>query len=150
MFSASESYELLQQKEDQRNLDYLPWLPGVRSSSALSGLVKASAYEKTFEAITRGLEEIAEEASYGTALMFEQDRHLSNIALSLSAPNLSAVAALQLPEWSEPAEESTCSLAEMPPADKRTSPPNAKDQFYKTKLCIPFLSGHCRRSKTCW
>lgn len=154
------------------------WLPGVRSSSALNDLDSHSphpsgelpprlpTYAETLQALTIGLQGIAEESA--PTIIPERQPPVAPIALSLSAPDLSALTALaegQLPpvvntdEYALSREAQPALPLHAAQGGKATHRTTAaeklaaqavKDQFFKTKLCIPFVSGHCRRGKNCW
>lgn len=61
-----------------------------------------------------------------------------------STPNFIALSALENDPTLIEDQNSATADADLPP------PPKIKDQFFKTKLCIPFVSGYCRRGKVCW
>eukprot|EP01055_Gregarina_sp_Pseudo9_P000535 Gregarina_sp_Pseudo_9__534@NODE_1344_length_1671_cov_28_324755_g1255_i0_p1_GENE_NODE_1344_length_1671_cov_28_324755_g1255_i0NODE_1344_length_1671_cov_28_324755_g1255_i0_p1_ORF_typecomplete_len489_score6_50zfCCCH/PF00642_24/1_8e05zfCCCH/PF00642_24/0_024zfCCCH/PF00642_24/0_0018zfCCCH_3/PF15663_5/9_3e09zfCCCH_3/PF15663_5/0_52Torus/PF16131_5/0_0017Torus/PF16131_5/2_7e02Torus/PF16131_5/3_1zfCCCH_4/PF18044_1/5_8zfCCCH_4/PF18044_1/5_2e03zfCCCH_4/PF18044_1/0_17zf_CCCH_4/PF18345_1/16zf_CCCH_4/PF18345_1/1 len=118
------------------------WLHGARSSSSLSELAAAAAAvakqrEEYFAELQQapigrmGLTEIKENEVLEAQRESESLKQ-SNLSFSVSAPNLALALApaLAVDKLDESAIKN-------------------KDQFFKTKLCIPFLSGHCKRGKTC-
>eukprot|EP01053_Blabericola_migrator_P002147 Blabericola_migrator_1__2146@NODE_1592_length_4213_cov_128_704534_g1040_i0_p1_GENE_NODE_1592_length_4213_cov_128_704534_g1040_i0NODE_1592_length_4213_cov_128_704534_g1040_i0_p1_ORF_typecomplete_len484_score48_71zfCCCH/PF00642_24/2_9e05zfCCCH/PF00642_24/0_015zfCCCH/PF00642_24/0_0016zfCCCH_3/PF15663_5/1_9e08zfCCCH_3/PF15663_5/0_53Torus/PF16131_5/0_0073Torus/PF16131_5/1_6e02Torus/PF16131_5/0_64zfCCCH_4/PF18044_1/4_7zfCCCH_4/PF18044_1/3_8e03zfCCCH_4/PF18044_1/0_14zf_CCCH_4/PF18345_1/9_5zf_CCCH_4/PF1 len=133
-------------------LESQAWLTGARSSGSLSDLAAAAAavakqreeYFAELHASYGGgtnsgrvsagtLREIKENEVFREAQRESEQLKQSNLSFSVSAPNL----ALAL----SPSFHAVDKLEEVTIRNK--------DQFFKTKLCIPFLSGHCRRGKTC-
>lgn len=123
-------------------LDAHRWLHGARSSSSLSDLAAAAAavakqreeYLAELQQMPAGrgvgLTEIKENEVLEAQRESESLRQ-SNLTFSVSAPNLALALAPTLVDK----------------VDDHSA--KNKDQFFKTKLCIPFLSGNCRRGKTC-
>lgn len=68
---------------------------------------------------------------------YSQPRFDNQLSFSVSAPDL-RLFGVQSPHSSQCNKEEIQSTAA------------SKDQFFRTKLCIPFASGHCRRGKNCW
>eukprot|EP01054_Gregarina_sp_Poly1_P005164 Gregarina_sp_Poly_1__5163@NODE_2734_length_1772_cov_281_602933_g1731_i0_p1_GENE_NODE_2734_length_1772_cov_281_602933_g1731_i0NODE_2734_length_1772_cov_281_602933_g1731_i0_p1_ORF_typecomplete_len485_score53_70zfCCCH/PF00642_24/2_9e05zfCCCH/PF00642_24/0_00086zfCCCH/PF00642_24/0_0018zfCCCH_3/PF15663_5/1_9e08zfCCCH_3/PF15663_5/0_58Torus/PF16131_5/0_00097Torus/PF16131_5/1_5e02Torus/PF16131_5/1_2zf_CCCH_4/PF18345_1/9_6zf_CCCH_4/PF18345_1/0_66zf_CCCH_4/PF18345_1/22zfCCCH_4/PF18044_1/4_7zfCCCH_4/PF18044 len=133
---------LLPMEASYHSVDAQRWLHGTRSTSSLTDLAAAAAavakqreeyYAELQSPVSRGgLTEIKENEVLEAQRESESLRE-STLPFSVSAPNLALALAPAL-TGDRPDESSGV---------------KTKDQFFKTKLCIPFLSGHCRRGKTC-